>query len=179
MSSATPLARCRWSWAGWSLSPGAERPSLSSGLSAFVVGLALIRGFPRLQARSPKRNRPRQGRRPSGPTWSTSTAAPSPPQRRPGRSSTLRRKGRPRSTVRGIDCERIRAVFVGDFHTDTNDPTAGRVAISRELASEQIRLIADPAPLGLGAFAFSSPPIMAAATMCGDPRRPAHLEPSN
>ena len=35
-------------------------------------------------------------------------------------------------------------------------PTAGRVAISRELASEQVRLIADPAPLGLGAFALTT-----------------------
>jgi uncharacterized protein len=42
------------------------------------------------------------------------------------------------------------------FTPDTNDPTAGRVAISRELASEQIRLIADPAPLGLGAFALTT-----------------------
>jgi uncharacterized protein len=39
---------------------------------------------------------------------------------------------------------------------DTNDPTAGRVAISRELASEQVRLIADPAPLGLAAFALTT-----------------------
>ena len=42
------------------------------------------------------------------------------------------------------------------FTPDTNDPTAGRVAISRELASEQVRLIADPAPLGLGAFALTT-----------------------
>lgn len=39
---------------------------------------------------------------------------------------------------------------------DTNDPTAGQVAISRELASEQVRLIADPAPLGLAAFALTT-----------------------
>ena len=39
---------------------------------------------------------------------------------------------------------------------DTNDPTAGQVAISRELASEQVRMIADPAPLGLGAFALTT-----------------------
>jgi succinate-acetate transporter protein len=39
---------------------------------------------------------------------------------------------------------------------DTNDPTAGHVAISRELASEQVRMIADPAPLGLGAFALTT-----------------------
>jgi succinate-acetate transporter protein len=42
------------------------------------------------------------------------------------------------------------------FIPDTNDPTAGRIAISRELASEQVRLIADPAPLGLGAFALTT-----------------------
>ena len=35
-------------------------------------------------------------------------------------------------------------------------PTAGRVAISRELASEQVGLIADPAPLGLAAFALTT-----------------------
>lgn len=39
---------------------------------------------------------------------------------------------------------------------DINDPTAGTVAISRELASEQIRMIADPAPLGLAAFALTT-----------------------
>ncbi|MEO8827117.1 acetate uptake transporter [Lapillicoccus sp.] len=39
---------------------------------------------------------------------------------------------------------------------DLNDPTAGAVAVSRELASEQVRLIADPAPLGLGAFALTT-----------------------
>ena len=43
-----------------------------------------------------------------------------------------------------------------DFAADTNDPTAGRVAISRELASEQVRMIADPAPLGLGSFALTT-----------------------
>ena len=42
------------------------------------------------------------------------------------------------------------------FTPDINDPTAGRVAISREMASEQVRLIADPAPLGLGAFALTT-----------------------
>src|SRR5215210_2132204 len=42
------------------------------------------------------------------------------------------------------------------FIPDTNDPTAGRIAISREMASEQVRLIADPAPLGLGAFALTT-----------------------
>jgi hypothetical protein len=39
---------------------------------------------------------------------------------------------------------------------DTNDPTAGAVAVSRELASEQVRMIADPAPLGLAAFALTT-----------------------
>jgi uncharacterized protein len=43
-----------------------------------------------------------------------------------------------------------------ELAADTNDPTAGRVAISRELASEQVRMIADPAPLGLGAFALTT-----------------------
>jgi succinate-acetate transporter protein len=42
------------------------------------------------------------------------------------------------------------------FTPDVNDPTAGRIAISREMASEQVRLIADPAPLGLGAFALTT-----------------------
>lgn len=39
---------------------------------------------------------------------------------------------------------------------DISDPTAGSVAISRELASEQVRIIADPAPLGLAAFALTT-----------------------
>jgi uncharacterized protein len=39
---------------------------------------------------------------------------------------------------------------------DFNDPTAGAVAVSRELASEQVRMIADPAPLGLAAFALTT-----------------------
>src|SRR6185503_17618771 len=43
-----------------------------------------------------------------------------------------------------------------EFVPDTNDPTAGSVAISRELASEQVRMIADPAPLGLAAFALTT-----------------------
>jgi uncharacterized protein len=42
------------------------------------------------------------------------------------------------------------------FTPDINDPTVDRVAISREMASEQVRLIADPAPLGLGAFALTT-----------------------
>jgi succinate-acetate transporter protein len=39
---------------------------------------------------------------------------------------------------------------------DISDPTAGSVVISRELASEQVRIIADPAPLGLAAFALTT-----------------------
>jgi succinate-acetate transporter protein len=39
---------------------------------------------------------------------------------------------------------------------DIGDPTAGPVAMSRELASEQVRMIADPAPLGLAAFALTT-----------------------
>jgi uncharacterized protein len=42
------------------------------------------------------------------------------------------------------------------FVPDTGDPTAGRVANARELASEQIQMIADPAPLGLAAFALTT-----------------------
>ena len=39
---------------------------------------------------------------------------------------------------------------------DTSDPTAGRVAVARELASENVRMIADPAPLGLASFALTT-----------------------
>lgn len=42
------------------------------------------------------------------------------------------------------------------FVPDTGDPTAGRVAQARELASEQVQMIADPAPLGLAAFALTT-----------------------
>jgi succinate-acetate transporter protein len=49
-----------------------------------------------------------------------------------------------------------RAVSAMEFVPDINDPTAGTVAISRELASEQVRMIADPAPLGLAAFALTT-----------------------
>ncbi len=45
---------------------------------------------------------------------------------------------------------------IRELLADTNDPTAGTVALSRELASEQVRMIADPAPLGLGAFALTT-----------------------
>ena len=49
-----------------------------------------------------------------------------------------------------------RAVPAQEFLPDINDPTAGAVAVSRELASEQVRMIADPAPLGLAAFALTT-----------------------
>jgi succinate-acetate transporter protein len=49
-----------------------------------------------------------------------------------------------------------RADHAQEFVLDTHDPTAGQVAISRELASEQVRMIADPAPLGLAAFALTT-----------------------
>lgn len=39
---------------------------------------------------------------------------------------------------------------------DLNDPTAGVVAVTRELASENVRRIADPGPLGLAAFALTT-----------------------
>jgi succinate-acetate transporter protein len=43
-----------------------------------------------------------------------------------------------------------------EFLADVSDPTAGRVAMARELASENVRMIADPAPLGLGCFALTT-----------------------
>ncbi len=49
-----------------------------------------------------------------------------------------------------------RVVIDREFPADTNDPTAGAVAVSRELASEQVRMIADPGPLGLAAFALTT-----------------------
>lgn len=39
---------------------------------------------------------------------------------------------------------------------DLNDATAGQVAAARELASENVRMIADPAPLGLASFALTT-----------------------
>ena len=43
-----------------------------------------------------------------------------------------------------------------DFFPDVNDPTAGRVAQAREMASANTAMIADPAPLGLAAFALTT-----------------------
>ena len=43
-----------------------------------------------------------------------------------------------------------------DFFPDLNDPTAGRVAQAREMASAHTAMIADPAPLGLAAFALTT-----------------------
>ncbi|MCW2704520.1 MAG: hypothetical protein JWQ37_2515 [Blastococcus sp.] len=43
-----------------------------------------------------------------------------------------------------------------EFVADLSDPTAGRVAMARELASENVRMIADPAPLGLACFALTT-----------------------
>jgi succinate-acetate transporter protein len=42
------------------------------------------------------------------------------------------------------------------FLPDLSDPTAGRVAMARELASENVRMIADPGPLGLACFALTT-----------------------
>ena len=50
----------------------------------------------------------------------------------------------------------ITTASVEDFFPDVNDPTAGPVANAREMASAQIRMIADPAPLGLAAFALTT-----------------------
>lgn len=44
----------------------------------------------------------------------------------------------------------------GDSLADLNDPTAGRVAQAREMASASTAMIADPAPLGLAAFALTT-----------------------
>src|SRR6476661_7589483 len=43
-----------------------------------------------------------------------------------------------------------------ELFADLNDPTAGRVAQARETASAQTAMIADPAPLGLSAFALTT-----------------------
>ncbi len=43
-----------------------------------------------------------------------------------------------------------------DLLADPSDPTAGRVVVARELASENVRMIADPAPLGLACFALTT-----------------------
>ena len=50
--------------------------------------------------------------------------------------------------------ERGHADVGGEFLADLSDPTAGRVAMARNSASENVRMIADPAPLGLGCFAL-------------------------
>jgi succinate-acetate transporter protein len=43
-----------------------------------------------------------------------------------------------------------------DLFADLNDPTAGRIAQAREMASAQTAMIADPAGLGLAAFALTT-----------------------
>ena len=43
-----------------------------------------------------------------------------------------------------------------DLFADLNDPTAGRIAQAREMASAQTSMIADPAGLGLAAFALTT-----------------------
>jgi hypothetical protein len=45
---------------------------------------------------------------------------------------------------------------VKDYFPDVSDPTAGRVANAREMASAHTSMIADPAPLGLAAFALTT-----------------------
>ena len=44
----------------------------------------------------------------------------------------------------------------GGLAPDLNDPTLGSLARAREMASETVKTIADPAPLGLGAFALTT-----------------------
>ena len=55
-----------------------------------------------------------------------------------------------------VDDTAGRMIPANEIVPDIYDPTAGAVAVSRELASEQVRMIADPAPLGLGAFALTT-----------------------
>jgi len=55
-----------------------------------------------------------------------------------------------------VDDTAGRIIPAAEIAPDIYDPTAGAVAVSRELASEQVRMIADPAPLGLGAFALTT-----------------------
>ena len=43
-----------------------------------------------------------------------------------------------------------------DLPADVYDATAGAVAVGREMASENVRMIADPAPLGLACFALTT-----------------------
>jgi len=43
-----------------------------------------------------------------------------------------------------------------DLFADLNDPTAGRLTQAREIASAETSMIADPAPLGLAAFALTT-----------------------
>jgi len=43
-----------------------------------------------------------------------------------------------------------------ELFADLNDPTAGRIAQAREMASAQTSMIADPAGLGLAAFALTT-----------------------
>jgi len=55
-----------------------------------------------------------------------------------------------------VDTPASRPIHPSEVVPDLNDPTAGAVALSRELASEHVRMIADPAPLGLAAFALTT-----------------------
>lgn len=49
-----------------------------------------------------------------------------------------------------------RADHDNELFADLNDPTAGRIAQAREMASAQTAMIADPAGLGLAAFALTT-----------------------
>ena len=55
-----------------------------------------------------------------------------------------------------VTAKPLPAENTSDLFADLNDPTAGRVAQAREVASAQTSMIADPAPLGLAAFALTT-----------------------
>lgn len=60
------------------------------------------------------------------------------------------------AAIRGPHRDRDPGVVPAELLADLNDATAGRVAAAREIASENVRMIADPAPLGLASFALTT-----------------------
>jgi succinate-acetate transporter protein len=60
------------------------------------------------------------------------------------------------AAIRGAHGDRDPELPPAELLADLNDATAGRVTAARELASENVRMIADPAPLGLAGFALTT-----------------------
>lgn len=60
------------------------------------------------------------------------------------------------AAIRGPHGDRDPGLVPAELLADLNDATAGQVAAARELASENVRMIADPAPLGLASFALTT-----------------------